>query len=146
MSFQPCSGGVGGESTCGISSGRNGEFLQSEVASHSDGGRKSARFKGPGGVQAFILNVDVGKLAAGEHRGKPFSQRDRISRRQNGIVAPHTRGSSRETRRGERAFDLVKVVACVENSCIFEADRLRTVRRIVLAAASAFQMSEHRRW
>ena len=55
---------VGGEGSGGVSGGRDGKFFQTEVASHGDGGGKSASFEGAGGIEAFVFDEDVGIFAA----------------------------------------------------------------------------------
>src|SRR5205814_8254172 len=87
--------------------------------------------------------VDVRKFTAGKHGREPFAQRNGIGCGQNRVIAPHAGRASGQTRRGESAFYVGKVVAGVKNSTVFGAHGLRAVGGIVLPAASAFQMSQH---
>ena len=98
-------GGVGGEGSGGVSGGGDGEFFQSEMARHGDGGGESASFEGAGGIEAFVFDEDVGIFAAGQHGSEAFAERDRRGFGKDGIVAPHG-GSERQQRcRRERFLD-----------------------------------------
>src|SRR6202034_4862586 len=86
---------------------------------------------------------DVGILAAGEHGSKAFAEGDGVRIGKNGVVAPHGGGASGEAGGGESPLDVGEIVTGVEDTGVFGTNGLGTVRRVVLAAAGAFKMSQH---
>ena len=118
-------------------------FFRSEVTRHGHGGGEAAGFEGAGGVEAFVLDVDVGIFAAGQHGGEAFAERDGIGVGKDGVVAPHGGRASGEMRGREGALDVGEIVAGVEDSGVFGADGLRAVGGIVLTAAGAFEVRQH---
>ena len=66
VGFDLGGGGVGGEGSGGVSGGGDGELFQAEMASHGDGGGESSGFEGAGGVEAFVLDKDVGDIRGWE--------------------------------------------------------------------------------
>ena len=91
VGFESGGGGVGGEGSGGVSGGWNRQLLQAEVAGHGYAGGQAAGFERSGGIQAFVLDVDVGIFAAGEHGREAFAESHGVSFGQDGIVAPHGR-------------------------------------------------------
>src|SRR5579863_3180446 len=113
------------------------------MARHGDGGGESSSFERSGRIEAFVLDVDVGILPAGEHGSEALAEGDGVCIGKNGVVAPHGRGASGETGGGKSTLDRGQIVPCVEDAGVFGTNRLRTICRIVLTAASAFEMSQH---
>ena len=143
MGFHAGGGGVGGKGSCSIAGGRDGQLLETKVARHGDSGRQAARFERTGGIEAFVLDVDVGILAAGKHRSETFAERDGIGFGEDGVVTPHGRGPQGEAGRRERALDGGEIVTSVEDAGVLGTDGLWAVSGIVLAAAGAFEMRQH---
>ena len=113
------------------------------MASHGDAGGEAACFERSGGIEAFVLDVDVGIFAAEQHGSEAFAERDGIGVGKDGVIAPHGGRASGEARGREGALDRGEIVARVEDAGIFGTDRLRTVGGIVFAAAGAFEVSQH---
>ena len=126
VGFEAGGGGVGGEGSGGVSGGGDGEFFQAEVARHGNAGGQAAGFERAGGVEAFVLDEDAGKLAAGEHGSETFAERDGIGFGKDGVVAPHGGGASGEVRGGKISLDRGEIVAGIENASVFGTDGLGT--------------------
>ncbi len=145
LGFDFCSSGMSCEARRGgVSGGRNGQLLQTEMVRHGYSGGESARLERAGRVQAFIFYEDVGILTAGEHRSESFAERNRIGLGKNGVVAPHGGRAPSEAGGRKAALDRGEIVARVENASIFGANRLRPVRGIVLGAAGTFEVRQTR--
>lgn len=114
------------------------------MASHGDGGRESTSFEGARGIQAFVLDEDVGILAAAKQGRETLTERDGRSLGKDGIVTPHG-GSKREQRGGRESFlDGGKIVAGVEDSGVLGANGLGAVGGVMLVTTGAFEMSWRR--
>src|ERR1700733_6979760 len=144
MRLDSGSGGIGSESAGGISGGWNSKLLQSEMASHGDCRRESASFEGASRIKSLIFDENVWIFAAAQHGSKSFAECDRRGFGKDCIVSPHGRSERQERRGGKTFLYAGKIVACVEDSAILRANRLRTVRREMFAAARAFEVSRAR--
>ena len=122
MGFDSGGGGICGEGSGGIAGRRDGEILQAVMARHRDGGRETASLEGAGGIQALVLSDDVGILAAGQHGGEAFTQRDRFDVGENLLIAPHVGGAFTQLGRTHRCLGGSHVVAHVQHAAIFRAN------------------------
>jgi hypothetical protein len=134
-----CSG-VGSESAGGVSGGGRGEFFQSVVAGHGDGGGHAAGFEAACRVVGFLFEEEVGVAAAGEHGGPAFAEGNGIGGGKDVGVSPH--GGWSVGAGLARLAEGRGVVADVERSRAGGADGLRRLRGEVLVAARAFEMSD----
>jgi hypothetical protein len=113
------------------------------MSCHGDAGGESAGFERTGGIEAFVFDVDVGKLATREHGREAFPERYGIGFGKDRVIAPHRRSASGESRGREAALDVGKIVASIENAGVFGTNGLRTVGGIVFPASSAFEVCKH---
>ena len=103
--------------------------------------RQAARFEGAGGVGAFLLDVEAGVAAAGEHGVQPSPRVTGVDVGQDIGVAPHAEGAGAGSGAGGllSCFQGVEVVADVEGAGAGGADGLGGVGGDVVVAAGAFE-------
>ena len=72
--FDSGGGGVSGERSRGVARRGDREFLRAEVTRHGHAGGEAARLERSGGVEAFVLDIDVGIFAAEQHGREAFAE------------------------------------------------------------------------
>ena len=110
------------------------------MSRHSHRRRHAARLERSGRIQPFILDEDIGKLAAGKHRRKSFAQRNGQGVRKNLGISPHASYAPRQIFAAQLPFQTGKIVADKKHPSVFRTNILRALGRDMLSAAGAFEV------